>query len=206
MLAGTFRELLVLPAGAHQLVLRAPPDVEVAVAAEMARQLMPHLDVWTWRQLMPTVATMLDSTRGLIFFVFIIVYIAIGILILNAMLMAVFERIREFGVMKAIGVSPQMVMVLILAESAIQTGIALVLGLGFAVPAGWYLATQGLSLIGMSGLAVAGLVLPPIWYAHFTVGTVTGPVVVMVFIVSVGVLYPALKAALIRPVEAMRYT
>ena len=45
---------------------------------------------------------------------FFIVYIAIGILILNAMLMAVFERIREFGVLKALGVGPCGVLRLIL--------------------------------------------------------------------------------------------
>ena len=41
---------------------------------------------------------MTESVRGLIVIVFFIIYIAIAMLILNAMLMAVFERIREVGV------------------------------------------------------------------------------------------------------------
>jgi len=207
MTTAAFRELLVIPeGGVHQLIVRTPQGVDVIDAADELDALLVGMEVLTWRQLMPTVATMLDSSRGVIYIVFFIIYIAIGILILNAMLMAVFERIREFGVMKAIGVGPGTVMALILTETAIQTAIAMVAGLTLAVPTGWYLATEGLTLVGMSGLSVAGLVMPPVWLAVFTPGTILGPLVVMLAIVSVAVIYPAAKASLIQPVVAMRHT
>ena len=49
--------------------------------------------------------------------------VAIGILILNAMLMAVFERIREFGVLKALGMGPGKVLRLVLMETALQEAL-----------------------------------------------------------------------------------
>jgi ABC-type antimicrobial peptide transport system permease subunit len=136
---------------------------------------------------------------------FMIVYVAIGILILNAMLMAVFERVREFGVLKALGVGPLDVLRLILVESAIQTGIALLVGLGLSLPGLVYLSTVGIDLGRLAGISIVGIALDPVWRAAVNVATFTGPILTLVFIVSAAVIYPALKAALIRPVEAMRH-
>ncbi len=68
---------------------------------------------------------MLDTQKGAIWIMFIIVYIVIGILLLNTMLMAVFERVRELGVLNALGASPGSVLRLILTECGIQVGIAM---------------------------------------------------------------------------------
>jgi ABC-type antimicrobial peptide transport system permease subunit len=52
---------------------------------------------------------------------------------------------------------------------------------------------------------MGGIAWNPIWRAVVTPGTVAGPVLTLVFIVLVAVLYPAVKAARISPVEAMRH-
>ena len=201
----TFRELMAFPRGAHQIVARRPQGASLEVLAAQVRAAAPDLDVKTWRELMPLVSQMLDSTRGLIYFVFMIVYLAIGILILNAMLMAVFERIREFGVFKAIGGGPGTVFRLILAESVIQIAIATGLGLGLSLPVGVYLSRYGLDVGAMAGMSMVGVAMDPTWYGVYTPQTVAGPVI-MLYVIALGaVLYPALKAAFIRPVDAMRY-
>ena len=94
---GAFRELFFMPSGAHEIVVRKPDDLELAAAVEAVQGLAPGLDTQSWRSLMPTIATYLDSARATMGIVSAVVYIVIAILILNAMLMAVFERIREFG-------------------------------------------------------------------------------------------------------------
>jgi putative ABC transport system permease protein len=202
---GAFRELLIVPEGVHQLIVRVPADADLALAVADVAERVGQLDVVTWRDLMPIVAQMLDSTRGLIYIIFVVVYIAVGILILNAMLMAVFERIREFGVMKAIGVGPGMVLALIATETAIQLGAAIAIGLTLAVPGAIYLSTVGLNMTSLAGASVVGLTMPARWMGRFSVGSATGPVVVLVVIVGLAVIYPALKAALVQPVTAMRY-
>jgi ABC-type antimicrobial peptide transport system permease subunit len=136
---------------------------------------------------------------------FFIIYVAIGILILNAMLMAVFERIREFGVLKALGVGPFDVLRLILVESAIQTAIAILVGVSLAVPGILYLSRTGIDLGKLGGVTIMGIAWDPVWRAAVSVGIFTGPILVLVLIVAVAVFYPALKAALIRPVEAMHH-
>jgi ABC-type lipoprotein release transport system permease subunit len=205
MTAEAFRALLVVPDGVHQIIVRRPAEVDLPSAVQHVRGLARELDVKTWRQLLPTIASMVDSARGVMLAMFFIVYVAIGILILNAMLMAVFERIREFGVLKALGVGPFDVLRMILIESAIQTGIAVAVGVGLAVPGILYLSRTGIDLAQLGGVTILGIAWDPVWRAAVQVETFSEPILVLVFIVAVAVLYPALKAALIRPVDAMRH-
>jgi putative ABC transport system permease protein len=203
--AAAFRELMVFPEGAHQMIVRRPKNVELEAAAATVKGLDGSLTVKTWKELMPVVASMLESTQGLILIVFFIIYVAVGILILNAMLMAVFERIREFGVLKALGMGPLPVMNLILVESAIQTGIAVVAGVTLAIPGMWYLGNVGINVGKLGGMSAVGLAMRPVWYGIYDSDTLSGPLAMLVLIVFVAVLYPACKAAWIRPVAAMRY-
>lgn len=199
------RELLEVPEGVHQIIVRRPEELDLAQAAAQVAGVAPGLDVQTWRQLMPTLASLLESSRGAIIMMYFIMYVAIGMLILNAMLMAVFERIRELGVLKALGVGPFEVLRLILLESGIQTALAVAAGTACAIPAILYLANTGLDLQSLAGVSILGIAMDPIWRAVITVDVFTTPVGILVLVVGIAVLYPAVKAAAIRPVEAMRY-
>ncbi|MGE4608725.1 MAG: FtsX-like permease family protein [Myxococcota bacterium] len=199
------RELIVVPGGVHQIIVRRPEGIELGTAEQMVRDLAGDNDVKTWRQLLPTLASLLDSTRSLMVVMFVIVYVAIGILILNAMLMAVFERVREFGVLKAIGAGPVDVMRLILAECAIQTGLAVAIGVAISIPSVAYLADTGLDIGSLAGVSIMGIAMDPLWKAVVSPYIFAMPIGVLLSIVVLAVLYPALKAALIEPVEAMRH-
>ena len=205
MTAESFREFFVFPEGIHQIMVRLPPELELTEVAGTIQSLVPELDVKTWMELMPTLASMLDSARGLMITMFFIFYIAVGILVLNAMLMAVFERIRELGVLKALGFGPGHVLGLIIIESTFQAGIAILAGLALSLPCLWYLTQVGINMGTLGGMSMMGLAMDPVWRAAVNSSTFTSPVLTLVFIVSVAVLYPALKAAWIRPVEAMRH-
>ena len=200
-----YRELTVLDEGVHQIIVRTPQDVELDGAMASINELAPDLDVESWRDLMPTIASMLDNVEGLMITMFLIVYIAIAIVILNAMLMAVFERIKEFGILKALGVGPGMVLRLIFVETTIQTVLALAIGCLLSIPGLLYLTRVGINLAEIGGISVYGLSWDPVWRASVTVNTYAGPVITFVLIVSVAVIYPALKAAFIRPVEAIHH-
>ncbi|MCP3984224.1 MAG: ABC transporter permease [bacterium] len=203
MTAGAFRELFVVPLGAHQIVVRRPAEVELDAAAVAVRELALGLDVQTWRDLMPTLASMLDSARGAMLAMFFIVYLAIAVLILNAMLMAVFERIRELGVLKALGVGPAGIAGLVWAEAVILTAISVVVGLMLGVPTLLYLAIYGIELTSMAGVSVMGMAMDPMWRAELSIDVVVAPVGALVAIVSLAVVYPSLKAAWIDPVRAI---
>ena len=200
-----FRELFFMPAGAHEVVVRKPDDLELAAALETVQGLAPGLDTRSWRSLVPTIATYLDSARQMMGIVSAIIYIVIAILILNAMLMAVFERIREFGVLKALGVEPRQVLSLIFVESALQTGIALAVGLALSLPTLWYLVEFGIDTGALGGVSVIGATFATVWRAAVSPVTFATPALTLILLVLAAVIYPALKAARISPVEAMRH-
>ena len=205
MLDGAFRGLMAMPEGAHQITVRVGDGQDLLGAKASVQAMAPGLDVQTWRELMPTLATMLDSSRALLSVIFFIVYLAIGILVLNAMLMAVFERIREFGVMKAIGYGPFTVFSLIVVESGIQVVLAAVVGVVLALPFMHYLATTGIDVGSLGGTSVMGMSMRQTWHGVFTPEGVAGPVIALVLMVSFAVIWPALRAARIRPLDAMRH-
>ena len=113
-----------------------------------------------------------------------------GIGIMNIMLVSVNERTREIGIRKAVGARRQDIMVQFLIESIALTGIGGILG----ILLGWAI-TLVVSLIPQA----SGLVLV------ITAGTVIIAVGVSVAIGVVFGLYPAMRAARLHPIQALRY-
>ncbi|MDF1562051.1 MAG: ABC transporter permease [Deltaproteobacteria bacterium] len=200
-----FRELLVYEGGAHQIIIKRPHVLDTDAVKAAAVEAAPGQDVQSWKELNPTLASMLESVTGMINIMFFIVNVAIGIVILNAMLMSVFERIKEFGVLKALGIAPSGVMKLIYVESFIQVTISVCVGLLLIAPVLYYLANTGIDMGALAGTDMMGLAMMETWYADVTPEIFKGPIFMTLFVVSMAVFYPALKAAVIQPVAAMRH-
>jgi putative ABC transport system permease protein len=113
-----------------------------------------------------------------------------GIGIMNIMLVSVNERTREIGIRKAVGARRQDIMVQFLIESMALTGIGGILG----ILLGWSITL----VVGLIPQA-SGLVLV------ITTGTVIIAVGVSVAIGVVFGLYPAMRAARLHPIQALRY-
>lgn len=201
-----FLDFFVLPGGAHQVVVRNTEGQPLETSAARIRAAAPGLDVLTWRELFPTLATMLDSVESTMYILFMIVYLAIAILLINATLMAVFERIKELGLLKAIGLSPTRVVGLILWEGLFQAMLATAAGLILSIPVLYYVTRVGIDLAALGGqISMSGIGLDPVMRGIVNPTIGVGPLSTMFVIVLLSMLYPALKAARIKPVEAMRH-
>ena len=202
------RELITLPEGAHEIVLmRHDRTTDLATAtAQVQSRVGEQLEVMNWQQLMPIINRFLETAHLQTLIMMIFTYIAVGSVVLNAMLMSVFERIHEFGIMKAIGVKPKQLIVLIYIEMFIQTFLAVLLALGPGSALSWYLQENGLDMSSLAdGISFAGLAFDPVWYAALTPNALMMPSVFLFIIAAIAVIYPAVKVAVIQPVEAIHH-
>jgi len=200
-----FRALMSMPSGVHQIAVSRNDHVEtLSAAAARVKEASPGLEVKTWRELKPIIANMLDTVDVTMMLMLLITYTAIVIVTLNAMLMNVFERIPEFGVMKAIGMTPLKVMALVSAEALAQAIVACILALAIGLPFSFYAQSHGFDLSRFwTGGAVGGVAFDPIWKAKVTFKSVMTPLAALFIVAMTSVIYPGLKAALIKPREAI---
>jgi len=202
------RELITLPEGAHEIVLiRHDRTTDLTTAtAQVQSRVGEQLEVMNWQQLMPIINRFLETAHLQTLIMMIFTYIAVGSVVLNAMLMSVFERIHEFGIMKAIGVKPKQLIVLIYIEMFIQTFLAVLLALVAGSALSWYLQENGLDMSSLAdGISFAGLAFDPVWYAALTPNALMMPSVFLFIIAAIAVIYPAVKVAVIQPVEAIHH-
>ena len=167
------------------------------------RAAAPDQDIRSWKQLSIMAAAMESAMRVATLIWLWVMFIMMGFGIVNTQLMAVFERVREFGLLQALGMRPRQVLALVSLEAFILVGIGV---LGGAIIAVLLIRafTGGIdiSFLGEgAALAGAGNVLHP---KLNPVQIVTLPLVLWLLGVLVA-LWPARKAARSSPVEAMRH-
>ena len=144
----------------------------------------------------------IDLVSGIIMYLLLVFVIAFSIL--NTFLMAVFERTREFGVMMAMGVSPDRLTTLLLLESSIMTGFGVVIGIIAGCLVTWYFQIHGIDLGSASEImaeyGISGLLYPKLTLLSASIG----PAAVLV-ITFLSALYPTLKVRRLKPVDAMTH-
>jgi ABC-type antimicrobial peptide transport system permease subunit len=105
-----------------------------------------------------------------------------------------------------VGVTPWQLMLLIYAETAIQVVMASVMAVVFGWSLSSYLEENGIDLSSFAeGASFAGVAIDPMWKAYLTPEAIMVPVVFLFIIAFIAVLYPAVKAAVIRPVSAIHH-
>lgn len=136
---------------------------------------------------MEQMATMLDMLRASTWAISLLAIIVGGLGIINTMLMSVFERTREIGVLKAVGWSDKKILTMIVGESLVITIISAIIGsvIGFAA----------CTLLGPQ-IGIDPLFTPKIFIQAFTIAIAVG---------ILGGIYPAIKAVKLPPTEALRY-
>ena len=190
-------------------VLVVGDDVEGAPAIREGILALPETGdalVRTWNESSPSAAQMMElqSIGALILLAVVLSAAALGVL--NTMLMSVFERIREFGVLRALGLGPGRLMALVVLESMMLAAVASAMGLVLGLALDGWLVVYGLdfSVGDGKGLSFAGITLDPVIHAVIRPEGILITIASVFVVTLLAAIWPALRAARMEPVEAMR--
>lgn len=183
------------------LILTLKDQEDTAVVAAMYDR--PDFQVLTWRDLNKL---LLESTEnGLIFYyvLYAIVFLAVAVLIANTLLMSVFARAREIGILASLGMNRRQIMLLFLLEGFLLAifGIAIGWVLGLAGVA--YLANVGFSIPAETASMVEGFAFGTTLKGGYAPEQFIVLSLMLLAIVSLVSLYPAWFASRMEPVEAL---
>jgi len=199
------QELFALPGRVNALAVRVNDLDDVP---RMVRAFGPRVsdgfDVLGWPRLLPEVVSDIEFHEVLTYIVLTVVFVIVTLGIANTILMAVMERIREFGIMMALGTEPRQIARAVVYE-AMLLGLA-GLALGTAVGTGIveYYARHGLDF---GDYAEAMETMPGLTSTVYPLLRVDHTLLVVALVlvtVLLAALYPAWKAAGLSPVEAIR--
>ncbi len=161
-------------------------------------------EVLTWKELLPLLRAYLQIYEHFILIWYIVVFIAMGFGIVNTTLMAVLERIREFGLLQALGMRPLWVLFEVLVESFVLLILGSIAGNTAAFMCISWFSKRGLDLsrfaAGAEFAGMSRIIFPDLQMRDWALANLV--VLVLGIIVSC---YPALKAARYTPVEAFAH-
>ena len=162
-----------------------------------------RFEINSWRELLPFQTAYLKILDGFIWIWYLVVFIAMGFGLTNTTLMAVFERMGEFGLLKAMGMRPFRIIRHVLMESAIILTIGMLAGNIAGIASALLLKNGGIDLSALAAGAeyagMARIIYPVLIPTDIFISNLV--VWVLGLVVS---LYPAFKAARFTPVQAMR--
>jgi ABC-type lipoprotein release transport system permease subunit len=198
----TLQKMLRIEDQVSEVAVMAPDyrDVE-GTARRVAELTGGNVEVLPWQQLDTYLGSMLNVMDGFVLVWMIVIFLALSFGLVNTLVMAVFERVREIGLMLALGMRPANILGQIIVESTLLLIIGLILGNTLAwatvqpLKGGIDISAvaQGMEMFGAAAILYPALELKD---------AITANVVVLVlgFFAS---LSPAWRASRYDPIEAI---
>ena len=161
-------------------------------------------EVLSWLELDPYLATMMRVMNGFVLVWMVVIFLALSFGLVNTLMMAIFERVREIGLMRALGMRPSAIVYQVLVESVMLLVLGLLVGNLTAIGTVVSLkdgidisaVSQGMEMMGASSMLYPVMLWQDLLLAN-------GVVIVLGIITS---LLPAWRAARYHPVEALSRT
>ena len=187
-----------------EIAIMTPSMDDTEATASRLRAQLPGtpIEIATWRELLPTIRGYLDIWDIYMYIWNLIVFIAMGFGLTNTLLMAVYERMREFGLVRALGVKPGQVLRGVLLEAALLIAIGLTAGnlLNWLSVAAF--SRHGIDMSAFADGAqywgISNVIYPVMHWRDFLAANVM--TLALGLLVS---LYPAWRAGRFTPVEAI---
>ncbi|MCB0374688.1 MAG: ABC transporter permease [Sinomicrobium sp.] len=200
------RTLLALkPSESNEIAILLKDEARLDSVKKYSAGLFPQAKVEDWKELSPELGLVVESFNLYTYIITGIILLALTFGIVNTMLMSVLERIRELGMLMAIGLNKRKLFSMIMLETLCLT----LAGCPVGLLAGWlsvdFLGKQGINISmfseGLASYGFSSVIYPALEAQKYTI------VAVMCLITALfSAIYPAYKAQQLNPSEAIRKT
>lgn len=165
----------------------------------------PGYEISSWETSIPDLKQTLEMKTGVmsVFGVFMLGIVAIGIL--NQLMMAVFERTREIGVIGALGLKPRQITILFLLEGTLIGVMGAVIGAVLGTIINSALGYYGMDYSAFANLTEYTALISGRIYTSLVPMKVLKHALTVAIIAAIAALYPAIEASRREPAEALHY-
>ncbi|NOQ34403.1 MAG: FtsX-like permease family protein [Methylococcaceae bacterium] len=165
-----------------------------------------NLEVLSWQQSQPDLAGMIAVDRSSNYISQLLIAMLVAAGILNTLLMSVLERVREFGVMMALGMSPASLFKLVMLESFWLAIVGLIIGTLVTIPWYLYMAETGIDMSAAYGndVSFGGVLLDPVFKIRLFKESIIAILTGLFSLALLAGAYPAWRAGRIPPVESLK--
>ena len=199
---GTLQKLLDIEGRVSQIVLVDEDYREIETLYRQIKAATPAtLEIKPWYEIDSYLAAMVNMMDGFVLVWVIIIFLALSFGLVNTLVMAIFERVREIGLIQALGMRPRLIVYQILLESLLLLLIGLAIGNTLAVitvkplESGLDISVvaEGMAMMGASSVLYPNLTL----YDMLLANTV---VIILGVLTSI---LPAWRASQLDPIRAL---
>ncbi len=174
------------------------------VRDEIKQELSDKYEVLSYHDILPLLIMQMDLYQETMYIINMIIGLALIFGIINSMLMAVFERVNEIGVLMAIGMKNGKIFSMILLESLLIGIVGTVFGVLIGLGLNEILSAQGIDF-SLFSKSLESWGIGAVIYPHLSLENLITTFLMIPFITMLGAIYPAWKAIKLEPVAAIRY-
>lgn len=189
--------------GRASMILALVKDRELADGLAAALR-APGYTVLTWREMNQVILQAIQAGMGMLYIMYLVVLMVVAVVIANTLLMSVFERIREMGILSALGMKGREILLMLVVEAGILGAVGVVLGVVLGSLGVFYLSRVGLHIGDMATMTTVSAAYSDTMYARFAPAETIAVAIAAMVIILLASLYPARFAARLQPVDALR--
>ena len=189
--------------GRASMILALLKDRELADGLAAALR-APGYTVLTWREMNQVILQAIQAGMGMLYIMYLVVLMVVAVVIANTLLMSDFERIREMGILSALGMKGREILLMFVVEAGILGGVGVVLGVLLGSLGVFYLSRVGLHIGDMATMTTVSAAYSDTMYARFAPAETIAVAIAAMVIILLASLYPARFAARLQPVDALR--